>query len=114
MENTTYPISIVEIKKQLLKTKQMAKLLHYSGGKLWYTIELEVNGNVTTWKFPIHTVVNKTEYFLPEYEGDDEIEFNYFDLSEDLGDTPFESEVRASELNRWIAFAYDNQELGQL
>ena len=70
MENATYPISEIEIKKQLLKTKQMAKLLHYAGGKLWYTIELDVNGTVSTWKFPIHTVEDKTTYFPAEDGGD--------------------------------------------
>lgn len=114
METVNYPISMIEIKKHLMRTKQIAKLLHYCAGNLWYTIELEINGVSSTWKFPISTIQHETEYFLPQEEDEDEIEFEYIGLSEDLGTTPFEPEVRASELSRWLAMAYENGTLGPL
>lgn len=91
----------LEVKKQLYKSKAMAKLSHYVSGNIYYTVELEDG----IYQFPISTVEEKVEYFLPEHEGDDEIDFEYIQLSEDLGTTPFYAEMKGSDLNRWIAMA---------
>jgi hypothetical protein len=85
-----------EVKKDLFKSKAMAKFSHYISGSLYYTIE--VLGDV--YQFPISTV--------DTYSGDFDIEM--MTLSEDLGTTRFESEIKGSELSRWIAKAIDQNE----
>jgi len=91
-------LTAVEVKKELYKSKGVAKLSHYVSGNIYYTVELESG----TYQFPISTVEKKVEYFLPENEGEDEIGFEYIQLSEDLGTTPFYAEMKGSDLNRWI------------
>ena len=83
-------MTITDIKKELYKSKVNAKFSHYCAGKLFYTVELQ-NGQI--FQFPINTTEAK-------YEGG-------IQLSSDLGNTPFNAEIRASELNRWIAKAYE-------
>lgn len=100
MENVT-TINANEVKKDLYKSKAMAKFSHYVSGNIYYTVDLEDG----TYQFPMSTIEEKTEYFLPEHEGDDEVEFEYIDLSTDLGTTPFYAEMKGSDLNRWIAKA---------
>jgi hypothetical protein len=90
----------LEVKKQLYKSKAMAKFSHYVSGNIYYTVELEDG----IYQFPISTVDEKTEYF-PSEDGGDELEFEYTQLSEDLGTTPFYAEMKGSDLNRWIAMA---------
>ena len=90
-----------EIKKDLYKSKTMAKLSHYVSGNLYYNVEL-TDG---VYQFPITTV--ETEYVIID-QGEDEVEF--LKLSEDLGTTTFESEMKGSDLNRWIAKAVSNGE----
>lgn len=94
-----------EIKKDLYKSKVIAKFSHYVSGNLYYTVEL-VDG---TYQFPMSTVENKIEYSLAD-DGGDELEFDYIDLSSDLGTTTFYGEMKGSELNRWIAMAIDKNE----
>jgi hypothetical protein len=71
-----------EIKKDLYKSKNMAKLSHYVSGNLYYTVELMV------YQFPIATV---------EFNEDGST-FNIvsLELSSDLGTTTFESEMKGS------------------
>lgn len=85
-----------EIKKDLFKSKAMAKFSHYIAGNLYYNIE--VFGD--TYEFPISTVeeVIETDSFERE-------EIQTLKLSSDLGTTRFESEIRGSELARWISKA---------
>jgi hypothetical protein len=85
-----------EIKKDLFKSKAMAKFSHYIAGNLYYNIE--VFGD--TYEFPISTVekVIETDSFERE-------EIQTLRLSSDLGTTRFESEIRGSELSRWISKA---------
>jgi len=88
------------VKKDLYKSKAVAKLSHYAEGELFYDVELS-NG---TYRFPISTTENEIEYTVAD-DGGDELEFEYIKLSEDLGATPFYPEMKGSDLNRWIAMA---------
>jgi hypothetical protein len=85
-----------EVKKDLYKSKNMAKLSHYVSGNLYYTVEL-ADG---TYQFPIATVEYhpRPDYALRQI------------LSEDLGTTTFEAEMKGSDLNRWISKAIDKGE----
>jgi hypothetical protein len=90
------------VKKDLYKSKAMAKFSHYVSGNIYYTVELEDG----IYQFPISTVDEKTDYQVNyEEPGADELEFDYIELSEDLGTTPFYAEMKGSDLNRWIAMA---------
>jgi hypothetical protein len=95
-------MEINEIKKDLYKSKAMAKFSHYEDGKLFYTIDVGEEKFI----FPIATVEN--DYIEPEFEGEDEREI--LKLSEDLGKTKFHSEIRGSELIRWISKSIDKNE----
>ena len=75
-----------EIKKDLYKSKVNAKFAYYCHGTLYYNVET-IGG---LYQFPISTI--DTE------EGG---------LSVDLGTTPFNAEIKASDLNRWISKAID-------
>jgi hypothetical protein len=92
-ENTTI-VDKNEVKKELYRTKVMAKLSHYVGGNLYYTVEL-IDG---IYQFPISTI--------EEYQGDFDIKM--IALSSDLGTTSFYNEMKGSELNRWVGKAIDS------
>ena len=94
-----------DIKKDLYKSKAMAKLSHYVSGNLYYTVAL-TDG---VYQFPIATVesgqvINNDESGLSMYE------IETVQLSQDLGTTTFESEMKGSDLNRWITKAVSNGE----
>jgi hypothetical protein len=101
-----------EIKKDLYKSKAMAKLSHYVSGNLYYTVEL-ADG---VYQFPIATVETSLEYIHPENQGvyDDEPTIETLQLSSDLGTTTFESEMKGSDLNRWISKAVSNGEFTKI
>jgi hypothetical protein len=86
-----------EVKKDLYKSKNMAKFSHYVSGNLYYTVELAIG----TYQFPIATVEDREPIFdsVPGIQ-----------LSEDLGTTEFAAEIKGSDLNRWIAKAIDKGE----
>ena len=86
-----------EVKKDLYKSKNMAKFSHYVSGNLYYKVELSVG----TYQFPIATVEEREVIFdsVPSIK-----------LSEDLGTTEFNAEIKGSDLNRWIAKAIDKGE----
>jgi len=88
-----------EVKKDLYKSKNMAKLSHYVSGNLYYNVEL-TDG---TYQFPISTVEEIPNGLVGG-------RLNVFNLSEDLGTTTFESEMKGSDLNRWISKAIDKGE----
>ena len=90
-----------EIKKDLFKSKAMAKFSHYIAGNLYYNVE--VFGDM--YEFPIETV-EEVEIEVTENGHTAEVT----QLSEDLGTTTFESEMKGSDLNRWISKAIDNGE----
>jgi hypothetical protein len=86
-------MELIDIKKELYKNKTMAKFDFYESGDLYYTIELSDG----TYLFPV-AVVNK----LPDI-GD-----YVYELSSDIGNTRFYTEVKGSELIRWISMAFDD------
>ena len=94
-----------EIKKDLYKSKAMAKLSHYVSGNLYYTVEL-ADG---VYQFPIATV-EEVEIEVTENGHTAEVT----QLSSDLGTTTFESEMKGSDLNRWIAKAVSNGEFTKI
>ena len=99
-----------EVKKDLYKSKAMAKFSHYVSGNLYYRVEL-ANG---TYQFPIGTI-DKIPHSQPTQINSEGMikEYQYlFDvkLSEDLGQTSFEAEIKGSDLNRWISKAIKNEE----
>ena len=99
MENEV-KINAIDVQKELMKSKVMAKFSHYEKGKLFYTIELESG----TYQFSIDTIQDKVEHYYDDL-GDVTIGKTRvvgIDLSEDLGSTKFFNEVRGSELFRWI------------
>lgn len=89
------------IKKELYKSKAMAKLSHYVSGNLYYTIEIADE----VYQFPISTVEVKWDGTY--VDGNENSTMN---LSSDLGTTTFYNEMKGSELNRWIAKAVANNE----
>lgn len=101
-----------EIKKDLYKSKAMAKFSHYVSGNLYYTVEL-ADG---VYQFPISTVENSLEYINPENQGvyDDEPAIEILQLSSDLGTTTFELEMKGSDLNRWITKAVASNEFTKI
>lgn len=99
MENVT-TINANEVKKDLYKSKAMAKFSHYVSGNIYYKVDLEDG----TYQFPMTTTEDKSFYY-PSEDGGDEMEFEYTELSTDLGTTPFYAEMKGSDLNRWIAKA---------
>lgn len=87
-----------EIKKILYRKKTMAKLSHYVSGNLYYTIELDDG----VYQFSIPTI---------EKEIDRQFGFDIgIKLSDDLGTTKFSSEMRGSELIRWILKSIDSED----
>ena len=100
-----------EVKKDLYKSKAMAKFSHYVSGNLYYKVEL-ADG---IYQFPIATV-EETMLMLSQNDMDlhDNIlkctTCNPLQLSADLGQTSFESEIKGSDLNRWISKAIKNEE----
>lgn len=94
-------LTLNEIKKDLYKSKVNAKFSHYCAGKLYYTVALQ-NGEV--YQFPISTTEQVEYKLLPILRN---IVPVVMQLSSDLGQTPFNAEIKAAELNRWIAKAYE-------
>lgn len=109
-------MEINEIKKDLYKSKNMAKFSHYQSGNLFYEVEL-TDGK---YQFPIPVNEIKSETIMiaetvKDENGEDKIIavpkiFFSLTLSEDLGITPFGVEVRGSELIRWIQKAMNKLE----
>jgi hypothetical protein len=93
-----------KVKIELYKSKVMAKFSHYVSGNIYYTVQME-DGN---YQFPIETV----EYIEidPQNAREDEEDDTDMILSDDLGTTSFNAEMKASELNRWIGKAISNEE----
>lgn len=89
-----------DIKKELYKSKAMAKLSHYVSGNLYYTVELSDG----TYQFPISTVEEGPLANVDTGDGS-LVEVETCLLSSDLGTTTFEAEMKGSDLNRWIAKA---------
>lgn len=124
MINGRKKMDINEIKKDLYRSKNMAKFSHYVSGNLYYTVELV--GGIFQFIIPtveigtlseindVEMVINRIDglevqdfdkkiYDKKSLENDGEyIEIKFTKLSSDLGSTSFEKEMRGSELIRWI------------
>lgn len=97
-----------EIKKELYKEKTMAKFSHYVSGNLYYTIELKEG----VYQFPISVIEEKNDDIIKDMNGSFSVGrgIDSIKLSSDLGTTSFYSEIRGSELNRWISISIKNDE----
>ena len=108
-----------DVKKELYKSKAFAKLDGIVSGTMYYTVPLadgvyrfpiETVEKVNTPLFKLDTVIRSsifTRMFGPKYLKAEGILYN---LSADLGTTYFGSEMKASDLNRWIAKAIEKEE----
>lgn len=85
-----------EVKKELYKSKTIAKFTHYAHGSIYYSVDV-LDG---TYEFPMSTV----DTFSEDENG------SIYKLSADLGTTAFNDEMKASDLNRWISQAIDKNE----
>jgi hypothetical protein len=103
----TIELNETEIKKDLMKSKTMAKFSHYIAGNLYYNIE--VFGDM--YEFPISTVDVKVTHNVSTLEVGAKVKESdvVTTLSEDLGTTSFNSEIRGSELARWISKSIKNE-----
>ena len=90
-----------EIKKDLYKSKNLARFSHYVGGNLYYKVDV-LDG---TYQFPIKTV--QKSYVMDSFERE---KIATLILAEDLGTTTFDAEIKGSELIRWIEKAIDNED----
>lgn len=90
-----------EIKKDLYKSKNLAKFSHYTNGNLYYKVDV-MDG---TYQFPIKTV--QKSYVMDTRQVE---KIPTLVLAEDLGTTSFDAEIKGSELIRWIEKAIDNED----
>lgn len=105
-------MDINSIKKDLLKTKVIAKFNNFFNGKLYYNVD--VLGN--TYQFPIDTVeltkvtVSVNVPALPGQYGTEVIIPDIYVKAADVSGAKFTVDMRGSELMRWItkAIASDN------
>ncbi len=97
-----------DVKKDLYKSKAMAKFSHYVSGNLYYRVEL-ADG---IYQFPIATIEEGITYNVAiSSDGVSNLDdVTTIQLSEDLGQTSFEAEIKGSDLNRWISKAIKNEE----
>jgi hypothetical protein len=120
------------VKKELYKSKVNAKFSHYVSGNLYYTVELEdgiYQFPISTIDIGTLSEINETDMVINNCDGSGLIDFDkkiydkkasegngeeivselieveFTRLSSDLGTTLFNSEVKGSDLNRWIAKA---------
>ena len=94
----------IEIKKDLMKSKNMANFSHYCHGNLYYNIVVMEE----LYQFPISTV-EEGPTFNDDESGLSMHEIETVVLSSDLGTTNFNAEIRGSELARWITKAIKNE-----
>ncbi len=97
------------IKKDLYKSKNMAKFSHYTSGNLYYTVDLTFG----RFQFPIATV-EEGATFNNEESGLSMYDVETIKLSEDLGQTTFAAQVKGSDLIRWISKAVDKGEFVEI
>jgi hypothetical protein len=98
-------IDINDVKKDLYKSKVYASFSHYSNGKLYYNVETLGS----TYQFPINVTEKVTKTVEVNSLLSVEVE-NALQLSADLGMTAFGTQIKASELNRWISKAIDTDD----
>ena len=100
-------MEINEIKKELYKSKVDAEFSHYQNvdgvGYLFYTIQLEAG----LFQLRISTIEKITEKVLGYDTIKLSVDIQTIKLSSDLGTTAFNNKIKASELNRWIVKAIE-------
>lgn len=130
---TTNLINKNEVKKELFKSKVNATFSHYSGGNLYYNVQLADGlyqfpistidtGNLKKIAGEVFTKDEKSAYlfegplYVKTFDFEDtgkdlyEQEVVFTKLSADLGATNFDNEVKGSFLNRWIDKAIESGE----
>ena len=103
-------MDINTIKKDLYKSKAIAKFVHYDNGKLVYEVDI-LDGR---YQFPIH--VTQDDYETVTKDMGDGLTVGKQEkfgvkLADDLGGAIFGVDVEAKHLNRWITKAFENKEL---
>jgi hypothetical protein len=96
----------IEIKKDLYKSKAVAKLMYYNPnyGDLIYSIQ--ALGKV--WEFPIHTIKDCVlGYDFIEQGAKVRFDIDSIKLNEELKGAQWEPAMKGSDLNRWIGQAID-------
>jgi hypothetical protein len=91
-----------EIKKDLYKSKEMARLSHYDGDKGALIYQVKIFGKLH--EFPIYVFETDNEMF----EGEDR---KIILMAADLKGAKFFVEIKGSDLNRWISKAIDKGDL---
>jgi len=110
-----------EVKKYLLKNRDlMAKFSHYDSGYLYYNVQLEdgvyqlpiaafdgdPKGNTSLEKVSDASFTHYISGNLYYEKNGEQLSISIADdgdiLSSDLGTTSFDSEIKASFLNRWV------------
>jgi hypothetical protein len=92
------------VKKELMKSKEMASFSHYIAGNMYYHVKVGYD----VYQFPVPTV--ETEDLSEEDFDGEWVEDIRYHLSSDLGTTSFTREMKGSLLNRWISMAIDSNE----
>lgn len=99
------------MKKDLYRSKEMAKFSHYKLGSLYYTVKIFGVDHM----FPIKTVIELPSTIVGVHDGVIQNTTVYTQhFSSDLGDTAFDNEIQGSLLIRWIDKAVDTNELVKL
>lgn len=99
MDNSTNQFyGKIEIQKDLYKSKAIAKLDYYEKGKLFYLIDTSFG----KFQFPIDII---DKFKLVELVRSEP--FQTYTLSEDLGETRFNAEIKGALLIRYINKAID-------
>jgi hypothetical protein len=106
MENQK--VDKIEVKKDLYKSKAIAKLMYYNpnNGDLMYSVQALGK----TYEFPIHTIQNTTikhKFSKFEEKAFVDIEIGTIKLNDELKGAQWPPEIKGSDLNRWIGQAID-------
>lgn len=94
-------LSAIEIKKDLYKNKSNATFQYYEQGCLWYRITTSFG----VFDIPIAVFEVVTNENGAVVVNDGTIPYA---MSKEIGTTPFMAEIKASELNRWIERAIND------
>jgi hypothetical protein len=106
----------IDIKK-IVGSGNVAKLSHVIAGNMYYTVDTGDG----IYQFPLKSFNSESGAFFKMStvsKTSPEINMNYipfeksvYTISEDIGTTTFNAEIKAMELMRWIRKAIENDEL---
>jgi|ERR1035437_854020 hypothetical protein len=102
-----YKKSKTDIQKDLLKSKNIAMFSRYQAGNLYYHVVIFDD----EFEFGIPVTENIEQYaptsdFVSQVRLPDKTQ-----LSTDLGNAPFDAQIKGAHLFRWIAKSFDAGEL---